>query len=204
MTTEFESRLLGGERRDAGGTARLVAAVVLCAAIIALTVVNSLFSLCLVDGDSMNPTLEDGQYVTLYNNFTPERGDMVVFASGAYGEPLIKRVVATAGQTVSLRYTQGDELALYVDGAKVEENYLGEPMRDDYVRHGGIMLYPGMTATVPDGCVFVLGDNRNNSTDSRFSSVGYVKIDDIIGEVAAEIAPGGITEFFVRLFMGGL
>lgn len=189
-------------KRRGFGDALLYFAAALCLLLLAVTIINSVFSLCLVDGSSMWPTLRDGQYVTLYNSFTPECGDIVVF--DCEEGTLIKRVVATEGQTVELRYAGDNVLELYVDGERAEEDYLGEPMTDAYVRHSGVFLRPDEIVTVPEGCLFVLGDNRNDSTDSRFASVGFVPTGSVRGKVAAIVPPGNITEFFVRLFMGGL
>ncbi len=103
MNSKLTQHLLGREYNS--NIIFLILALFMYAVIATLVIVHSLFSLGLVSGNSMNPTLQDGQYVTLYNNFTAERGDVIVFESEVRNEPLIKRVVATAGDTVELRRT---------------------------------------------------------------------------------------------------
>lgn len=200
MNSKLTQHLLGREYNS--NIIFLILALFMYAVLATLVIVHSLFSLCLVSGNSMNPTLQDGQYVTLYNNFTAERGDVIVFESEVRNEPLIKRVVATAGDTVELRRTGDGYVDLYVNGEYVREDYIKERMRD-YSDSVPLMLYPDVVVTVPEGHLFVLGDNRNNSTDSRYSTVGFVDEDSVLGELAAIVPPGNITEFFVRLFMGG-
>lgn len=194
-------KLLGVKNGDAGALLLWVAAA-LCAVLIGVAVLNSVFSLCVVVGGSMLPGLHDEQFVLLYNRFEPERGDIVVFYSDELGEDVIKRVVAVGGDTVELRYDGDGYLDLYVNGKRQEEEYINERMTGAYIGEDTALL-PGRKIVVEEGKYFVLGDNRNHSTDSRSALIGQVSREDMVGELAAVLSKGNITEFFVRLLMGG-
>lgn len=146
-----------------------------------------------VDGTSMLPTLHHGDYLILESNFLYhgddiETGDIVVLTVPYYKEePIVKRVIATGGQTVDIDF---ENHIVYVDGQALEEPYL-----IDYTGTGSWNNWDGeyglsYPATVPEDCIFVLGDNRNNSTDSRFAPVGMVDTRCILGKVLAVALPG--------------
>lgn len=130
-----------------------------------------------VKGDSMNPTFEDGNLTLSINCFyEPKNSDVIVFKSKSLHENLIKRIIATEGQTVYIDYTASK---VYVDDKALTE---------DYTRDSELFFYEQIyttenPCTVPEGYVFVMGDNRNNSLDSRSSQVGLVKKSDILGKV---------------------
>ena len=127
-----------------------------------------------VDGESMLPTLQDGQrlMITSYP-YTPQRGDIVVIdAYTAYGDPLVKRVIGIEGDTIDIDFQNG---IVYLNGEALEEPYTAEPT---YLQES--VTFP---VTVPEGCLFVMGDNRNHSTDSRDDRVGFVDERDVLGRL---------------------
>lgn len=138
-----------------------------------------------VDGGSMEPTYYDGDRV-LVSGFAGDigRGDIVIIVH-ALQDPIIKRVVATEGQTVDFDPAAGE---LTVDGAPVNGEVFGLQNGITYLPDlpGQVLEFP---QTVPENCVFVLGDNRGNSTDSRFASVGMVDHRNILGKVVFNLYP---------------
>ena len=138
------------------------------------------FRLIGVDGSSMVPTLHDKDLMVVRSlGYTPTRGDIVVLQESSFmAEPIVKRVIATAGQTIDIDFSSGD---VWVDGVLQEEPYINEP-----TYNSGDVSFP---ATVPEGCIFVMGDNRNRSTDSRWSSVGMVDTRCVIGKVECVFFP---------------
>ena len=137
-----------------------------------------------VDGDSMRKTLHWYDRVVMTNLFyTPKNGDIVVFHAPAVefdGVPLVKRVIATGGQTVDIDFYTGDVI---VDGEVIYEPYISEKTTSRLDFSGPV--------TVPEGHVFVMGDNRNRSKDSRAASVGFVDTRYILGKVLFILIPGG-------------
>ena len=142
-----------------------------------------------VDGRSMNPTLVNQDKLVMFRQcYAPTRGDIVVVdnqeghvldengrvkASGySLHENIIKRIIAVAGQTVEVDEKAGK---VYVDGVELDEPYINEPT----LSNDGAFIYP---ITVPEGYVFVMGDNRNHSTDSRNPCVGLVAEEDVLGK----------------------
>lgn len=150
-----------------------------------------------VSGSSMYPTLvgasesseAKGDYLILRSNFISSayaQGDIVVASVPSFqnGKPIVKRVVAVGGQTVSFRMGDDSFLHVYVDGVLQSEDHINEPME---VRSGA---GDGYTVTVPEGCYFLMGDNRNNSTDSRYADVGTVDGRYILGKALWLVFPG--------------
>lgn len=133
-----------------------------------------------VVGSSMVPTLEQGDRLIISKLFyTPRRGDIVVLQKDSFADyPLIKRVIATEGQTVDIDFDAG---VVYVDGVALDEPYTAEPTvtREDFDE----------PVTVPEGCIFVMGDNRNRSTDSRTDSIGCVDTRLIMGKALFRLTP---------------
>ena len=148
---------------------------IVAAVVVALLLRTFVITPYVVPTGSMLETIQEGdmllgESVSLY--FTePQQGDIVTFYSPEDGEVLIKRVIAVAGQTIDL--IDGD---VYVDGEKLDEPYVdGKPTYSlsDYVGSAGIS-YP---YTVPEGMIWVMGDNRTDSSDSRY--FGPVDVDDV-------------------------
>lgn len=138
-----------------------------------------------VDGDSMNPTLYNNDWlmVSAVNNDI-KQGDIVISTQpNAFNEPIVKRVIAKGGQTVDIDFNQG---IVYVDGVALKESYVAAPTN----------TMEGVTfpLVVPQGQLFLMGDNRNNSTDSRSIAVGCVDERYILGVVKYRVTPN-FTKF---------
>lgn len=138
-----------------------------------------------VDGTSMFPTLHHKDVLLVHNiRYTPEQGDIIVLTkdfSGYVGQPIVKRVIAVGGQTVRIDYEQDK---VFVDDEAVDEPYLNEAVMN---RPGGSLTIDELT--VPEGCVFVLGDNRNHSSDSRHVELGAIDERYILGKAVMIIFP---------------
>lgn len=144
------------------------------------------FRLCRVDGPSMENTLFDGERLIISNLFyEPDYGDIVVFhqtseSVDAFNEPIIKRIIAKSGDKVDIDF---DTWSLYVNGNLVTEDYKKlegfYTLKADYA-------FP---VEVPEGYVFVMGDNRNHSSDSRSSEIGFVDERRILGRVIVRLSP---------------
>lgn len=143
-----------------------------------------LFRIIVVTGDSMYSTLWDGDYLLLMSNLLcpePEAGDIVVVSKQSFddGSPIVKRVIATEGQIVDIDFENG---IVYVDGLPIEEDYINTPTN----RQEG-MSFP---LIVDEDCYFVMGDNRNNSRDSRSPDIGQVDRREILGRAILLMFPG--------------
>ena len=157
----------------------IVSVVVSAVAVIAI-VFTFVTRVLVVSGASMNPTLNNGDTVaisSLKRSF--DYGDIVIVAQpNAMHKTLIKRVIAVGGQTVDIDTEKG---VVYVDGKALDEPYVNAPVHDRENFEGKI--------TVPKGSVFVMGDNRNASTDSRDARLGCVDTRYIMGRVYFTLFP---------------
>lgn len=133
-----------------------------------------------VFGVSMQPTLHEGEKLMICNLVPLKKGDIVAIESEAFDEHIIKRIIATEGQSVDIDFVNG---IVKVDGVVLDEPYINELTNRDY---GGFAEYP---VTVPQGCYFVMGDNRNASNDSRDGRVGFVERSLIKGKVLFRFYP---------------
>ena len=136
-----------------------------------------------VDGHSMVPTLQDGDRLLVLNSILYDDyqyGDIVVLRKESFlAEPIVKRVIATGGQTVDIDFETG---SVYVDGELLKEDYINELT---FLEEG--TEFP---LTVPEGSIFVMGDNRNNSNDSRDYRLGTVDTRYVIGKAVFLAFPG--------------
>ncbi len=143
-----------------------------------------------VSGDSMYPTLHHADYLCLLSNVLYRdirQGDVVVVTvdDGQYeNEPIVKRVIATGGQTVDIDFDEG---IVYVDGEPLDEPYINEPTYLSYQEVGLGQSYP---LTVAEGSLFVMGDNRNHSADSRYAPIGPIDEREVLGKVLCVLLPG--------------
>ena len=141
------------------------------------------FRLVSVSGDSMNPNIYHGEKILVSDFcYTPDYGDVVVIGRSAETEnSIIKRVIALPGDELYINFRTH---IITVNGGVITETYptLGA------ITDPGDRSYP---LRVPEDSVFVLGDNRNNSRDSRFTAVGFIKLDEITGKALCKLFPPG-------------
>lgn len=154
----------------------------LVALIVVTILLTFVFRQVTVSGTSMQNTLQNKDRLIVTNLFyEPQVGDIVVISHGQnYKTPLIKRVIATGGQTLSIDFETGD---VVVDGVLLDEPYTyGETIR--------LTQNPmEVPSVIPEGYVYVMGDHRDGSLDSRSADVGLISVDDIIGKAQFRIFP---------------
>ena len=149
-----------------------------------------------VVGDSMLPTLQDGNWliVSAFDR-SPKQGEIVIVTQPNQtmsGEPIIKRVIALGGQTVDIDFDLG---VVTVDGQALDEPYVNE------LTHR--MLDVSFPLTVPEGKIFVMGDNRNRSLDSRSTRIGFIDNRYVLGHVLFRVKPFN-TPQYVRYSQKGV
>ena len=134
-----------------------------------------------VVGRSMVPTLNDGDWLLVSDKKAYERGDIIIITQpNDVHKPLVKRVIATGGETIDIDFSTHE---VWVDGVLLDEEYIKEPTELSYD-----VEFPYV---VPEGCVFAMGDNRNDSLDSRSSKVGAIDERYILGKALVRILPFG-------------
>ena len=142
------------------------------------------FRVIVVTQDSMFSTLWDGDYLLLISNLfcgEPQQGDIVVISKQSFddGRPIIKRVIATEGQKVDIDFESG---TVYVDDVALEEPYIHQE-----TTNAEGMVFP---LTVEEGRIFVLGDNRGVSLDSRSPQIGQIDRREVLGKAVFLLIPG--------------
>ncbi len=151
------------------------------------------FRVVVVVGPSMNNTLVNGDRLVLlsgvlYNE--PEQGDIIVASKDSFrgGECIVKRVIATEGQTVKIDQSG----VVYVDGVALDEDYTVGSSALKYLQSNRYLSFP---LVVEEGHVFVMGDNRENSTDSRYKEIGLIDEREILGKAIFLMWPGEDSDF---------
>ncbi len=150
-------------------------ASVLTVAVVAIALIFTLiFRVVGVVGQSMEPTLYDGDWLIVSAfDLEPEYAQVVIITQpNSFDEPIVKRIIATEYQVVDINFFTGE---VYVDGVLLEEEYIN----NETTNYEGI----DFPVQVPEGCVFVMGDNRQHSTDSRSDSIGFIDENYILGVV---------------------
>lgn len=165
---------------------------------IVLLTFTYLFRISDVSGPSMEPTLVENDRVVISPLFyTPKPNDIIIVDSKNLDKLIVKRVIAVEGQSVDINFEEG---IVYVDGKPVDEQ-LYEPdengnapeLRADHfvntLTTANMGAFPSYPVTVPENCIFVLGDNRNRSKDSKHAELGFVPEDEVVGKVVLRIYP---------------
>lgn len=184
--------MTSGKEKRFGREAYEWVRTLVCSALMLLLVFTFVIRVIRVDGESMRETLQDRDLLlaltdTLCSDY--QAGDIVILQKEGFhdGAPIVKRVVAVEGQTVDIDFDAG---VVYVDGKVLEEDYIRQPT---YTPEG--LEFP---VTVPKDHVFVLGDNRNDSHDSRSAELGPVDVRCVIGKAVFLMLPGKTAELEKR------
>ncbi len=151
------------------------------ALIVVVLLLTFVFRQVTVSGTSMTDTLADGDRLIISSfMYTPQYGDIIVVSHGEnYSNPIIKRVIATEGQALSINYQTGD---VSVDGVILDEKYI----KGNTIPLKNPLDIPDK---IPEGYVFVMGDNREGSLDSRSNDIGLIPVENIIGKAELRIFP---------------
>lgn len=164
--------------------------------VIAICIVIVLFSLafrtCTVDGESMTQTLQNGEMLIVSDlMYSPQRCDIIVFhhtdstsLSASSNKPLVKRVIGVGGDTVRIDYSTWEVTVTDKNGnvTVLDEDYI-------YLSNSPSNFYGIQEYKVPEGSLFVMGDNRNGSLDSRYPTIGYVDERSVLGKVLIRVSP---------------
>ena len=153
---------------------------VLISASILILIITFVFTMVIVDGRSMQHTLESGDKIIVSKmGYQPKDGDVIVVGKSeeGYSKPIVKRVIATEGQTLEIDF---ENQQVIVDGKVLDEPYISSETIE------GTAEIPEV---IPEGYVFVMGDNRYISMDSRYKDIGLVNVDDIVGKAVFVVFP---------------
>lgn len=171
------------QKRESGRDLYEWVQALVCSVLVVVVIFTFVIRLIGVDGHSMVPTLQNGDRLLVLNSMLYDDykyGDIVVLRKDSFLEdPIVKRVIAVENQTVDIDFSTG---SVYVDGVLLKEDYINELT---FLEEG--TEFP---LTVPKGSVFVMGDNRNHSSDSRDSRLGTVDTRYVIGKAVFLAFPG--------------
>lgn len=146
-----------------------------------------------VDGTSMIPTLNDRDWLVTVAQKEYKYGDIVIVTQpNIFNEPLIKRIIATEGQVIDINFENGE--------VKVDGKILNEPYIAELTKKSEGNAFP---LVVPKGCIFVMGDNRMNSTDSRSPYVGFIDVRYILGKAKFRVLPFGSFNIYDNFVTAG-
>ena len=181
--TMTEQKTQAAEKTEKGRELYEWVQALVCSVLAVVMLFTFVIRLIGVDGHSMVPTLEHGDRLLVLNSMLDddyEYGDIVVLRKESFlADPIVKRVIATEGQTVDIDFSTG---SVYVDGVLLKEDYINELT---FLEEG--TEFP---LTVPQDGIFVMGDNRNHSSDSRDSRLGTVDNRYVIGKAVFLAFPG--------------
>lgn len=138
-----------------------------------------------IEGNSMEPTIHDDDYALIYRTKKIKHGDIVIFNSKTYNDKLIKRVIGLGGDKIEIKYNEE------IQGYEIWRN--GKALKEDYIKEKITTGYEEKTICVPEGKMFFLGDNRNNSTDSHYGVLE--DIDSVLGKVILRYSSINDIEF---------
>ncbi len=186
-TENAEENAEGKKKKSLGKEILEWVEAIVLAVVVAILIRSFIFTVVRVDGPSMNFTLAHNDRLIVWRlGYEPTQGDVVIFAPDIPENESttvfnriywVKRVIATGGQHVEVDYSTN---SVYVDGEKLDEPYLHEAM----IPPGNVTY---LSVDVPEGQVFLMGDNRNNSRDSR--AIGPVDVDDVVGKAVLRFWP---------------
>ncbi len=161
---------------------------IVVAFVVAMFLRTFVFTMVRVDGQSMEPTLHHNErmVVSRMGNDSLKYGDVIIFRPNPEDPKVayVKRVIATAGQEVSFDFEKG---LVKVDGKVLEEDYIKDTI--DAFKFGSFSPMGKTSEVVPEGHIFVMGDNRNNSMDSRAAGIGPVPLENVIGKAVIRVWP---------------